>query len=438
MRRRKPSARGRRGTVRRGAGDGTVESRDWLPELREQGLADLREKYLELAGKYAAVVARLQQTATQQANVFRLGLWALNNSASALAVVRGNALAMQNARWLQLDDISSGVWIPEEGDDGSSYADLSGLAIGEARRLPQQPSSSLRRFRRARGEQVVEVRFERPETEKGVVLVIARDVSDEVRARRELSETREALLQNEHLAVLGELASSVAHDLGNTLRGISARVSVLANDGAVGAAQASVLTGLRESVEAAIGSVRNLQDVARSGRLDPGPVDLADVVRHSAEILQLRQSHDAPPIEVRARLANLPPVLGTISELTHLFITLFFNARDAMPGGGTIDVTGDRAKNRVRIVVADQGTGIPAEHLQHLFQPFFSTKGTAGTGLGLWLARTTMRRFGGAITARNRRGSGAEFEIEFQIADDGEVRPGRARGRLREPSAASS
>jgi len=49
-----------------------------------------------------------------------------------------------------------------------------------------------------------------------------------------------------------------------------------------------------------------------------------------------------------------------------------------------------------------------------------------------------MRRFGGAITARNRRGSGAEFEIEFQIADDGEVRPGRARGRLREPSAASS
>jgi signal transduction histidine kinase len=406
---------------------------------RDDNAAVLRQKYLELAAKYSAVVARLQQSLAQQANVFRLGLWALNISTSALAVVRADGVAMRNARWLQLDDVAAGAWIPEEGDPGTVYADLNRLALTEARRLPPgEPATASLRFRRARGEQIIEVRLERPETDKAVVLVIVRDITDEARARRELSETREALLQNEHLAVLGELASSVAHDLGNTLRGISARVSVLASNGGLGAAQAPIIAGLRESVEAAITSVRNLQDVARSGRLEPGPVELADVVRHAAEILQLRQPHDPPVVDVRRRLPKLPPVVGTISELTHLFITLFFNARDAMPEGGTIEVTGERARNRVRVVVADRGTGIPPEHLQHLFQPFFSTKGKAGTGLGLWLAKTAMRRFGGAITARNRRGGGAEFEINFQIASNGQVRPDRGRGRLRAPSAVSS
>jgi signal transduction histidine kinase len=375
----------------------------------------------------------------QQGNVFRLGLWALNVSASALAVVRGNAVTTPNARWLQLDDLIPGGWILDEGDDTIRYGRLSQLAVGEAARLPQRaPATAVRRFRRAAGEQVIEVRLERPASESGVVLVIAHDVTDQERARRELSETREALLQNEHLAVLGELASSVAHDLGNTLRGISARVSVLASDGAIGSSQTPIIEGLHDSVEAAIASVRSLQEVARSGRLEPGPVDLVEVIRHAAEILQLRQPHDGPAVQVRTRIPKLPPVLGTTSELTHLFMSLFFNARDAMRSGGTIDVVGARTRRGVRVVVSDRGTGVPSEHLPHLFKPFFSTKGKAGTGLGLWLAKTTMRRIGGTIEARNRRGGGAEFELVFATAMDGQIRRDRAQARLRGPSVPSS
>jgi signal transduction histidine kinase len=321
------------------------------------------------------------------------------------------------------------------------YPTFRDLAAGEARRLPKRPpATAVRRFRRGDGAQFLEVRLERPESDPRVVLVIAHDATDQVQARRELSETREALLKNEQLAMVGELASSVAHDLGNTLRGISARISVLAADEAIAQTKAEVIAGLRESVEAAIATIRDLHDVARMGRLDPGPVQLGSVIQRAAEILRLRQPHDAPRIEVNTAVARLPPVLGTVSELSHLFLSLFFNAREAMSKGGTINVVGTRSRDQVRVSVFDSGAGFSPEAQAHLFEPFFTTKGPGGTGLGLWLAQSTMRRFHGTIAVRNRRRGGAEIQLEFQIAGkrDARVTQGRARGRPREPGAPSS
>jgi C4-dicarboxylate-specific signal transduction histidine kinase len=371
--------------------------------------------------------------------VFRLGLWALNVTASGLALVTGDQITMRNARWNELDDVSSGGWMRDAEFGKEVYVDLNQLARAEAARVPERtPGTTVRRFRRARGEQVLEVRLERPGSDRTVVLVIAHDVTDQARAQQDLSEMREALLQNERLALLGELATSVSHDLGNTLRGISARVSVLALDVEIGKTRAPLLTGLQESVEAALDSVRKLQDLARSGRLEPGPVQLAEVVRHAVDVLQLRQPHDGPPIEVRASVAGAPPVLGTVSELSHLFVTLLFNARDAMPKGGRVEVNAERRKDGVCVTVCDEGTGIAPEHLPHLFEPFFTTKGKAGTGLGLWLASNTMRRFGGTIAARNHSRGGAEFKLEFRVAGNGELRPARVRARRSGPSARSS
>ena len=104
-----------------------------------------------------------------------------------------------------------------------------------------------------------------------------------------------------------------------------------------------------------------------------------------------------------------------------------------MPDGGTVHVRAERARDRVRVTVADGGTGIAPEHLPRLFQPFFTTKGAAGTGLGLWLAQRTMRRIGGTITGRNRRVGGAEFLVELQVAGDGHRVTQRARVRTPRP-----
>jgi len=282
---------------------------------------------------------------------------------------------------------------------------------------------------------VVEVRLERVESPGAPVLVLAQDVTAQVEAEQELSRLREALFQSEHMSILGELAASIAHEMGNTLRAISTRAAVLVQDPSVMAAHADLMIGLQESAEAALESVRKLHDLARSGRLQPGPVDLTDVLQRAVEVLSLRHPPGAPAVSVHLDVPELPPVLGTTSELSHLFVTLLFNARDAMPNGGKIEMRAERVADRVRVSVGDQGSGIAPEIMAQLFQPFFTTKGHAGTGLGLWLAQSTMRRLGGSIAAHNRKAGGAEFVVEFPLAGNGEaITRGRGPARRRERS----
>jgi signal transduction histidine kinase len=129
----------------------------------------------------------------------------------------------------------------------------------------------------------------------------------------------------------------------------------------------------------------------------------------------------------------MPPVTGTPPELSHLFITLLRNARDAMPNGGRISVVGRIRKDGVIVCVRDEGSGIPADVMPRLFEPFFTTKAQKGTGLGLWLAASTMRRLGGTIRAVNRRTGGAEFILRFPLRTQGAVKKVRAPPGARRP-----
>jgi C4-dicarboxylate-specific signal transduction histidine kinase len=410
-------------------------------DAESQSAVQLRTKYLDLCRKYSALVRRLdlrtaglvKQRVSSQTAVYRLGYWALTATGTGLALVRKGTIVTRNARWNELD-AGRGGWQRDAVMPAARYLHLSQAAIAEVAHLSEEgPTVAVRRYRAIDGDQVVEMRLERIDSAEGPVVVQAIDVTALVRNEEDLAHMREALLQSEHLAVLGELASSIAHDMGNTLRAMSTRIAVLAQDRAVSAAHAAVLEGLRESAEAALASVRKLHELARSGHLQPGPVDLADVLRHATEVLRLRQAPGAPPIEVRSELRDLPPVLGTASELSHVFITLLTNARDAMPTGGTINVRAERTRERVRVTVADEGTGIAAEHMTQLFRPFFTTKGEKGTGLGLWLAHSSLRRLGGSIAAHNRAAGGAEFVVELLLANEaGRVTPRRAPGRRRQ------
>jgi signal transduction histidine kinase len=400
-------------------------------------LVELRVKYLELARKYAALVQRLEVRVRDlkrrrtggEILVHRLGFWALHATGGGLALLQDGEVTTRNARWYELA-AARGGWVREGNAEAApSYLRLAQVALDEAKQLPERlPAMAVRRYRCLEGDRVIELRLERVDSPKGTVVVLAQDVTAQAKAEQELSYTREALFQSEHLSILGELASSIAHELGNTLRAVSTRATVLAQDPSVMAAHAQLVAGLQESVEAALDSVRKLHDLARSGRLQPGPVDLLDVLLRAVEVLHLRQSPGAPAVKVHLDVPELPPVLGTTSELSHLFVTLFFNARDAMPRGGRVEVRAERVGDRIRVSVMDEGTGIDEEHMTHLFQPFFTTKGRAGTGLGLWLAHSTMRRLGGSIAAHNRRAGGAEFLVEFALAGNG-----KAATRNREP-----
>ena len=406
-------------------------------------LVELRAKYLDLARKYQALVRRLEARTSElrkrrgdgEILIHRLGYWALNATGGGLAVLKDGEVTMRNARWHELASAPAG-WVRDGNASGTSaYLDLSQIALDEAEQLPDGPPAvAVRRYRSLADERVVELRVERVEASAGAVMALAQDVTAQARAEEELSHTREALFQSEHLSILGELASSIAHEMGNTLRAVTTRATVLFQDPSVMAAHGALIKGLQDSLEAALVSVRKLHDLARSGRLQPGPIDLLDVLQRAIEVLHLRQAPGAPAVKVHLDVPDLPPVLGTSSELSLLFVTLLFNARDAMGRGGKIEVRAERVRDRVRVSFTDEGTGIEPDHMAHLFQPFFTTKGSAGTGLGLWLAQSTMRRLGGSIAAHNRKAGGAEFLVEFQLAGNGEAStpdrvPERRQGR---------
>ena len=391
-----------------------------LAARAEEGQLALRDKYQQLARKYAALVERLEHATDSKSAVHLLGWWGLQASEGGLALVREGKIDLSNARWAELDALGSWLLLPRDGEEVRGYATLSELAVGEAGRvLANNDLARVERFQQSGRDHALEVRaVQMDEQRRPLVVVLAQDVTDRVRSEKELARTREALFQKEHLRVLGELASAVAHDLGSTVRSMEMRLIALERSTPrLPPLQGEAVRGLRESVGAANASVRTLAEVARSGRLVIGPIDLEHVVEQALAVLRMELRHEGHPLRVETSLKKLPPVRGTVPELTHLFISLLRNARDAMPEGGLVRVSARRVGERVRVTVEDEGAGFAPEVEERLFEPFFSTKGERGTGLGLWLASTTVHRVGGKIGAHNRReAQGAVVTLELPVA----------------------
>jgi signal transduction histidine kinase len=386
----------------------------------ERALSALRTKYVEVCQKYASLVRRLERRVESEVGAYRLAVLGFRASAMGMALVRDGKISVANSRWVDLATAQGG-WEPANGPPGNSArgSELRTLVrrfSEELIRAPR-PTVMIRQLRESEGERVIELRLERASDSPRTVLVLASDVTDRVRSELEMSRLREALFQKEHLRVVGEVATAMAHELGNTLRALSARVTLLSSDLLVGEGKASVLHALEETVEAALGTVRRLHDLARSGRLDPVPVRLQSILDQAVAVMAFRAGPEGAELKIDAALHELPPVLGTVAELSHVFLTLLSNARDAMPGGGEVEIRGERRGESVLVTLRDHGPGIAIEHLPQLFEPFFTTKGTAGTGVGLWLAANSIRRVGGKLGARNAPGGGAEFYMELPVAN---------------------
>jgi signal transduction histidine kinase len=118
---------------------------------------------------------------------------------------------------------------------------------------------------------------------------------------------------------------------------------------------------------------------------------------------------------VRLAFPALPDVWGSADDLRNVFLHLLLNARDAMPNGGSIWLSADVLDDAVLVHVEDEGIGIAPALADRIFEPFFTTKKRDGTGIGLALARQTMRQAGGDITAKNGNAGGACFELRFAL-----------------------
>lgn len=231
------------------------------------------------------------------------------------------------------------------------------------------------------------------------------------------------LLRNDRLASIGILAASVAHEINNPLTYMMLHLERLA---ALAAAEIPD-PRLRARIDEMIASARE-----GGGRVRTIVRDLLTVARHDHEAapVQVETALDTalklagPTLSERAEVVRrdhaTPPVTANVGRLSQVFLNLLLNAADAFeraaPGNRVvIDVEPDG--DHVRVAIADNGRGIPAELLGQLFQPLFTTKPRgSGTGLGLSICKSIVTELGGTITATSSPGAGTRMEVRLPVA----------------------
>jgi signal transduction histidine kinase len=397
---------------------------DAPPSNKQEGLL---HKYQELLAKHEVLVRKLELRNTEHISAFKLSVWALETSTSALALIGEGVVLLANRRWHELS--RSGPWqrLSQGQPQPPVLKTLRQVAETEVLALhaTKVKGPLVGRYQEQAGIRTLEVRTEyvgmpsrtRP---RQAVLVLAHDITLQVQAEKELEQARTALAQQEYLRALGELASGVAHDLHNTLHSMKLRLEMIERDTEFAKRQRGHMEALVRMVSDADTRLRQLQDFARQ-RPEHGSeqIQLADVIREAVEIarsdIEYRAARQGISLRIEMNVPPLPLVRGAATDLRYVFINLLLNARDAMPHDGTIRVRGTHAKSRVVITVEDEGTGISEAHLHSIFRPFFTTKGSQGTGLGLSMAYGVMSRAGGSITAANRPEGGAVFTLTFPL-----------------------
>jgi two-component system NtrC family sensor kinase len=233
-----------------------------------------------------------------------------------------------------------------------------------------------------------------------------------------LSRAQALALSNERLAAIGKMAAHVTHEIRNPLSAMGLNVEMLEEEiGQDGTARPEV-KNLLAAIHREVQRLEHLsEEYLRVARLPQPRMEADDVAAAVREIVAFAR----PEIELagcRVELtveADLRPALFDEAQLRQALLNLLRNAREAMPGGGAIEVRVAAEGMSVVVDVADRGGGIPEDIRARVFDPFFSTKGE-GTGLGLAITRHILEAHGGSVTCEPRGGGGTAFRLALPIA----------------------
>jgi two-component system NtrC family sensor kinase len=248
--------------------------------------------------------------------------------------------------------------------------------------------------------------------ELGSVIKAVNSMSDELKTREE------ELLQSKKLASMGILTAGVAHEITNPVNNISmiAQTYQEVYDSMSRQDRIEFMRKVEGEADRIKEIVRNLLDFSKPKEAVLGETDVNDVVLNTLQLVQ--NMLDINKVEVHLDLGkSLPRLMIDEHQVQQVFVNLLINAAQAMPEGGWLKIMSklDREKNAVKVSVSDTGTGIPPEFLPHVFDPFFSTKGTGGTGLGLSVSYGIIKNHGGNIKVDSRVGSGTTFTVELPV-----------------------
>ena len=237
-------------------------------------------------------------------------------------------------------------------------------------------------------------------------LLLFDDVTQRERMEEQMSQT-------EKLTSLGLLAAGVAHEVNTPLAVISNYIQMLAKQMPEGDPRQGIIDKIVKQTFRASEIVNNLLNFSRTGAAELADIDVNRVVEETLSLVAhpLKTSQ----IQIVKQLGEtLPPVRGSANKLQQVFLNLFLNARDAMPGGGMLEVRTAAHNGSVEVEIADTGAGIPREHIHRIFDPFFTTKANGrGTGLGLSVSYGIIKEHAGKIDVRSTPGKGTSFHVEF-------------------------
>ncbi len=241
-------------------------------------------------------------------------------------------------------------------------------------------------------------------------------------ALTELRRTQAQVAQEERLRALGQLASGIAHDFNNALVPISGFSELLLAQPQYQQDKKKLteyLRGINTAAQDAAGVVSRLREFyrKREGETDHLPVKLHDIVAQAISLTQPRWKDEAEAasiaIDIETDLQEGPPILGNEAELREVLVNLILNAVDAMLNGGTITIRTRLDGKDAVVEVSDTGVGMSEDVRQRCFEPFFSTKGKGGTGMGLAMVYGTIQRHEGTIDVESEQGKGTTFFIRL-------------------------
>jgi len=408
------------------------------------------ENSLELSSQLARSQKRVAETTRGEANLRRL----LEALPDALAVLRDGRVVFGNQALLRVMGVASGALLRETALSDRAASERDGEVMRRLEELGRnQVCSDEVRFRLPGGVIGTFVATALPIVfdDEDAVCVVASDVTD-VRAMQA------SLAHSDRLARIGSLAAGVAHEINNPLTyimhglddvkhaireqdrrsralvgALSARfggeeVERIAKeagwDRQAGDGRSELELRVREVFEGSrrirdiVAELRSLAQAEHEDRRRP--LDLAEICRGAAKLASHQVRHNAT---VELELEAVPEVFGNEGRLAQVLINLLINAGQALGENdrGVVRLTTRARAGRVLVEVQDNGPGIPADHLQQLCEPFFTTKPPGeGSGLGLWICRRIIEGHGGSIAVANRPEGGATFTIDLPPWDGAE------------------
>jgi signal transduction histidine kinase len=239
----------------------------------------------------------------------------------------------------------------------------------------------------------------------------------------ELETNQENLLQARKMAALGTFTAGIAHELNNPINNISLTAEAFLSEysGKLDIEADEMLQDIITQVERANDIVRNLLDFSRTQESSFSELNIAEVIRSTIKLIKNQIKLSGIKLDIRIS-PDLPAIKGNMRSLQQVFLNLLINAHHAMPDGGSIYIKAySDPADFVRIDISDTGPGIPPESMEHIFEPFYTTKGIGkGLGLGLSVTYSLIKTHGGYIVVDSELDRGTTFSVFIPaIINDG-------------------